>query len=220
MTQQQAAADYPVKLHVERATGERNKTTIGFRWILAIPHLILVGGPGFVGAGFIFGIANDQWWTGWGGNGVLGAVAGVCAFISWFAILFTSKHPRGLFDLCNFYMRWRVKAVAYTALFRDEYPPFGDTEYPTSIEIPYPEGERNKLSVGLRIIYAIPHIIILAVLSLAWFVTGVIAWFALLFTGQYPEELYNFGMGVMRWSIRVEAYTLLMTDVYPPFSLE
>lgn len=220
MTQQQAAADYPVKLHVERATGERNKTTIGFRWILAIPHMILVGGPGLVGAGFVFGAFNDSNWSGFGGNGVLGAVAGVCAFISWFAILFTSKHPQGLFDLCNFYMRWRVRALAYTALFRDEYPPFGDTDYPASIEIPYPEGERNKLSVGLRIIYAIPHLIIVALLSLAWFVTGVIAWFALLFTGEYPEGLYNFGMGVMRWSIRVEAYVLLMTDVYPPFSLD
>ena len=220
MTQQQAAADYPVRLHVERATGERNKMTIGFRWILAIPHLILVGGPGFLGAGFVFGFGRDQWWSGWGSDGLLGVAAGACAFIAWFAILFTSKHPRGLFDLCNFYMRWRVKAVAYTALFRDEYPPFGDGEYPVSIEIPFPESERNKRSVGLRFFYAIPHLIIVAFLSLAWAVTGIIAWFALLFTGKYPEGLYNFGLGVMRWSVRVEAYMLLMTDVYPPFSLE
>ncbi|MEP7214841.1 MAG: DUF4389 domain-containing protein [Anaerolineaceae bacterium] len=219
MTQQQAAADYPVKLHVERATGERNKLTIGFRLVLAIPHLIIVGGPGLVGLGFGFGLDRGGWGSG-GTGGVLGAVAGVCAVIAWFAILFTSKHPQGLFDLCNFYMRWRVKAVAYTALFRDEYPPFGDTAYPVTIEIPFPEGERDKLSVGLRIVYAIPHLIIVAFLSLAWAVTGIIAWFALLFTGKYPEGLYDFGLGVMRWSIRVEAYLLLMTDVYPPFSLE
>ena len=219
MTQQQAVADYPVKLHVERATGERNKVTIGFRWILAIPHLIIVGGPGLVAAGFGFGIGRGGF-SGAGTGGVLGAVAGICAVIAWFAILFTNKHPQGLFDLCNFYMRWRVKAVAYTALFRDEYPPFGDAEDPASIEIPYPDGERNKLSVGLRFFYGIPHLLILAFLSLAWGVTGIIAWFALLFTGKYPEGLYNFGLGVMRWSVRVEAYMLLMTDVYPPFSLE
>lgn len=220
MTQQQAAADYPVKLHVERATGERNKMTIGFRWILAIPHIILVGGPGLVGLGVGFGFGRGSAWSSWGGTGLLGAVAGICAVIAWFAILFTSKHPQGLFDLCNFYMRWRVKGVAYMALFRDEYPPFGDTDYPTSIEIPFPEGPRNKLSVGLRVFYAIPHFVIVSVLSFAWGVTGIIAWFALLFTGEYPEGLYNFGMGVMRWSIRVEAYALLMTDVYPPFSLD
>ncbi|MBA4181413.1 MAG: DUF4389 domain-containing protein [Anaerolinea sp.] len=218
MTQQQAAAEYPVKLHLEPATGERNKLTIGFRWILAIPHAILVGGPAITGAGFYFG--GRDWWASWGGGGLLGAVAFICAVICWFAILFANQHPRGLFDLCHFYLRWRVRAVAYMALFRDEYPPFGDGEYAATIEIPFPEGERDKLSVGLRIFYVIPHAIILFFLSIAWFVTGVIAWFALLFNGVYPEGLLKFGIGVMRWSIRVEAYALLMTDVYPPFSLD
>jgi hypothetical protein len=110
--------------------------------------------------------------------------------------------------------------MTYTALFRDEYPPFGDGDYGASIEIPYPEEPRNKLSVGLRFFYLIPHWIILFALSIAWFVTGVIAWFAILFNGSYPDGLLNFGLGVMRWSLRVEGYALLMTDVYPPFSLE
>ncbi|MEO8540020.1 MAG: DUF4389 domain-containing protein [bacterium] len=55
---------------------------------------------------------------------------------------------------------------------------------------------------------------------MAWFVTSVIAWFAILFTGEYPQGLYNFGMGVFRWQIRVEAYLLLLVDQYPPFSLD
>lgn len=218
MTQQQAAADYPVRLSVEPALGERNKLTIGFRLILAIPHLILVGGPGITGVGLYFGVR--QWWGEGASGGVLGAVAGVCAVICWFAILFANQHPKGLFDLCNFYMRWRVRGVTYTALFRDEYPPFGDGDYAATIEIPYPEGPRNKLSVGLRFLYVIPHFFILFFLSFAWAVTSVIAWFALLFNGVYPEGLLNFGLGVMRWAIRVEAYSLLMTDVYPPFTLE
>lgn len=218
MTQQQAAADYPVRLFVEPEMGDRNKLTIGFRLILAIPHAILVGGPAIAGAGFYFGAR--QWWTSWGGGGLIGAAAFFCAVVCWFAILFANQHPKGLFDLCHFYMRWRVRAVAYMALFRDEYPPFGDGEYSASIEIPYPEGSRDKLSVGLRFLYIIPHAIILFFLSIAWFVTSVIAWFSLLFNGVYPEGLLNFGLGVMRWSVRVEAYALLMTDVYPPFSLE
>lgn len=218
MTQQQAAAEYPVKLHLEPAIGERNKLTIGFRWILAIPHLILVGGSVGLGAGVFFG--RGEFWGSFGGNGLLGAVAGICAVICWFAILFANQHPKGLFDLCHFYMRWRVRATAYASLFRDEYPPFGDGDYAVSVEIPYPEGSRDKLSVGLRLIYLIPHIVVLLFLELAWFFTTVAAWFALLFNGVYPEGLLNFGMGVMRWSVRVEAYGLLMTDVYPPFSLD
>jgi hypothetical protein len=66
----------------------------------------------------------------------------------------------------------------------------------------------------------IPHLIILWALGIAWVVTTVIAWFAILFTGRYPEALYDFGVGVFRWGIRVEAYLLLLTDAYPPFSFD
>jgi hypothetical protein len=122
--------------------------------------------------------------------------------------------------LGTYYLRWKVRAMAYQALFRDEYPPFGDTEYPARLHIELVEFPRDKVSVGLRIIYAIPHIIIVALLSVAWLVTSVIAWFAILINGQYPEGLYNFGIGVFRWQTRVEAYMLLLVDQYPPFSLE
>ena len=66
----------------------------------------------------------------------------------------------------------------------------------------------------------IPHIIVLILVGIAWVVTAIIAWFAILFTGSYPDGLYNFGVGYLRWSLRVEAYLLLMRDEYPPFSLE
>jgi hypothetical protein len=61
---------------------------------------------------------------------------------------------------------------------------------------------------------------VLFFLNIAWFVTSVIAWFAILFTGAYPEGLYKFGVGVMRWGVRVESYALLMRDEYPPFTFE
>ncbi|MBI2912500.1 MAG: DUF4389 domain-containing protein [Chloroflexi bacterium] len=117
-------------------------------------------------------------------------------------------------------MRWRTRAIAYTALLRDEYPPFGDGDYPVTYEISYPEQARDRWSVGLRIIYVIPHVLILIFLGVAWAVTALIAWFAILFTGQYPQGLYRFAVGVMRWSVRVESYLLLMRDEYPPFSME
>lgn len=212
-----ASASYPVNIHVEPQTEPRNKTTVAFRIILAIPHALLVGGV--FGAGAIFSARGD-WWGGFSSSGVLGAVAGVCALISWFAILFANQHPEGLRNLCTFYLRWKVRAVAYMALFRDDYPPFGDADYPATLDLTMAEFPRDKLSVALRIIYVIPHGIVLFFLGIAWFFTSVVAWFAILINGEYPQGLYNFGMGVFRWSTRVEAYFLLLTDHYPPFSLE
>ncbi len=218
-----SAATYPVAFDVEPQLTGRNRLTVAFRIILAIPHLILVGGPGLaLGGGWWFNRGHFllQSWSGLTGNGVLGAVALVIAVIAWFAIVFAGQHPRGLWDFARMYMRWRTKAVAYIALFRDEYPPFGEGEYPVTYEVAYPELPRNRWSVGLRIFYLIPHAIVLFFLSIAWWFTSVIAWFAILFTGAYPAGLYRFGVGVMRWSVRVESYMLLMRDEYPPFSFD
>jgi len=211
-----ASASYPVNIHVEPQTEPRNKMTVAFRIILAIPHWLLVGG--IFGAGAIF--ARGQWWGGISSNGVLGAVATVCAIISWFAILFANQHPEGLRNLCTFYLRWKVRAVAYMALFRDDYPPFGDADYPATLDLTMAEFPRDKMSVALRIIYIIPHAVVLFFLGIAWFFTSIVAWIAILVSGEYPQGLYNFGLGVFRWSTRVEAYFLLLTDQYPPFSLE
>ena len=213
-----ATPAYPAGITVDPQYDDRNRLTVFFRIILAIPHLILVGGgPVTIGSFAFFG--PGDWQFGGGTTGVIGVVAFVCAVISWFAILFASQHPRGLWDLCHFYLRWRVRAVAYTMLLRDNYPPFGDAEYPAAYRCEGPPEERNKLSVALRIFYVIPHGIILWILGIAWSITAIIAWFAILFTGSYPRGLYDFAVSVFRWGIRVETYVLLMRDEYPPFSL-
>ena len=103
---------------------------------------------------------------------------------------------------------------------RDDYPPFGDEPYPTTYGVTYPTGERDRLSVGLRLIYVIPHLVVLIFVNIAWTVTTIIAWFAILFTGAYPEGLYRFAVGAMRWNARVQSYLLLLRDEYPPFSLK
>lgn len=211
-------ADHPVRVHVASALTNRNRLTTAFRIILAIPHLILVGGP--MAAGLSWGWSGDgeSYQTG-GGGGVLGVVAFFCAVIAWFAILFTGRYPDGLWKLVAYYLHWRTRAVAYTALLRDEYPPFGDGVYPAVLDLPPPAGERNRLTVAFRIILAIPQILVVWALGIAWAVSSMIAWFAILFTGRYPEALYRFGVGVLQWNLRVEAYILLMRDEYPPFSL-
>jgi hypothetical protein len=199
---------YPVAFDVERQLSDRNRLTTAFRIILAIPHLLLVGG-----AGIGFGIG----WSSMGG--VVGTAATVMAVIAWFAIVFVATHPRGLWDFGTYYLRWRARSVPYLMLLRDDYPPFGDEPYPTSFAVSWPTGERDRLSVGLRLIYAIPHVIVLIFLNIAWLLTSIVAWFAILFTGRYPAELYEFAVGVLRWNLRVEAYLLLLRDEYPPFRL-
>ena len=204
-------AEHPVGYEVQRPEGGRNRLTVAFRPILAIPHVLLVGGPNVGGGGG----------NGGSGTGVLGAVAGVAAIVNWFAIVFTGKAIDGLMDLQRFYLRWRARVLAYEALLRDEYPPFGDGEYPAAVRLPEPLVEqRNRWSVGFRIILVIPHILVLAVLLVAWLVTAIVGWFAVLLSGRYPDGLWTFGEGVMRWSLRLEAYLLLLHDEYPPFSLQ
>jgi hypothetical protein len=213
---------YPVTFEVEPQIADRNRVTTFFRIILAIPHLFLVGGPGLAGGG---GTSQQD-----GALsaivalltfGVLAFVAGIMTIISWFAIVITGKDPRGLWDFRANVMRWRGRSNAYIALLRDEYPPFAfeDAGYPSRVVLnDYPQ-TRNRMTVLLRLFFLIPHVIVLIFLDIAWAVTLIIAWFAILITGSYPEGLYNFAVGVMRWHFRLEAYGTLLNDEFPPFSL-
>jgi hypothetical protein len=212
-------ARHQVHVHVEPALEDRDRVTCAFRIVLAIPHLLLVGGP--LALTFTWAACPEGHDFGWqSGGGVLGAVAGACALIAWFALVFTGRHPEGLWNLSAFYLRWRVRAVAYTALLRDEYPPFGDGPYPAAIEIPAAPVSRNRVTVAFRLVLALPHLIAVWALGIAWAFTSLFAWFAILFTGRYPAGLYRFGVGVLSWNARVDAYLLLLHDAYPPFSLD
>jgi hypothetical protein len=206
---------YPVTVSVEPLLTNRNRLTTAFRLILAIPHIILVGGIGF-------GIVSDQGHGGFrsaGESGLLGAVAAILAIVSWFTILIGGKHVAGIRQFTSFYLRWRVRGLAYLMLLEDKYPPFGDEPYPASISVVDPAGARDRVSVGLRLILAIPQFIVVIVLMFCWWVTSIVAWLLILLTGAYPQGLYDFGVGCLRWLLRVEAYMLLMVDEYPPFSL-
>jgi Domain of unknown function (DUF4389) len=211
--------DHVVNISVAPALTGRNRLTVAFRAVLAIPHLLLVGTPLALGFTIAWRSASQPT-AQWGATpGVLGAVAGVCALIAWFAIVFGGEYPAGLRSLALYYLRWRVRAAAYFALLRDEYPPFGDAEYPASLQFESPAGSRNRLSVAFRIILLIPQFIALWFVGVAWAITTLIAWVMIILTGEFPSSLYNFGVGALRWSTRVEAYFLLLHDEYPPFSL-
>lgn len=197
---------YPVTVIVEPQVADRNRLTTFLRPILAIPHAILVG--------------PVYWSSRTGGVGLLGAAAYVLAIVSWFTLLINGEHLPGIREFSRYYLRWRTRALAYMTLFADPYPPFGDGPYPASIEVADPPLLRDRASIAVRLILVLPHLVVLFFLIVGWFVTTVIAWFAILFTGTYPASFSPFGVGVMRWLLRVEAYLLLLVDEYPPFALD
>lgn len=212
---------YPAAVAVEASLEDRNRLTTLFRLILALPHLFLVGGPVLVGitGGMAAGGGTDSSASGFGG-GLIGILVVVAAVIHWVVLVVVARSSDPLWRFTAFFLRWRVRAVAYLMLLRDEYPPFGDVPYPAGLTVVVPAGPRNRLTVFARLLLVIPHLLVLWVLNLVWLITAVVGWFVILVTGRFPAPLYDFGVGVLRWNTRVEVYTLLLRDEYPPFRLE
>jgi hypothetical protein len=163
------------------------------KWLLIIPHLIVLG---LIGIGLY-----------------------VVTILAWFAILIIGRYPRGMWEFAMMTLRWQARINAYVYLQRDEYPPFGDDAYPIRFEMAYPE-RLSRLLIFVKWLLVIPHLIVLYILGIAAFVVWIVAWFAILITGRYPQGMFGFTIGVSRWSYRVVTYLLLLTDAYPPFSLE
>lgn len=152
-----------------------------------------------------------------------GIVAEICAIIAWFAVLFTGRYPKGLFDFVVGTLDWQNRVSIYMNFLRDEYPTFGFVgEYPAKFSVQYPE----KLSRALLVLrglfgwlyVGIPHSVCLSVRYIAHVVVTIIAWFAVLFTGKMPEWMFEFMVGTYRWMLRVYAYAWFLTDEYPPFT--
>jgi hypothetical protein len=210
------AVPYPVVVTIDPQYRGRDRLTVGFRLLLAIPHLIFIGS---VGLSFAAREGSRDFTSIGGETGLLGGIAWLLAIVSWFTIVISGVHINVFRRYTRFYLRWRVRALAYMMLLADRYPPFGDGEYPARLTLVEPAA-RDRLAVGFRILLAIPHLIVLFFLVCAWWITSIVSWLLILVTGDYPQGLYDFGAGVLRWMIRVEAYMLLMVDEYPPFAFE
>lgn len=136
-------------------------------------------------------------------------------------IIFRQRYPRWWFDFSRELARFGARVSAYAALLTGRYPSTVE-EQSVHLEIDYPDVETdlNRWLPLVKWLLAIPHYIVLAVLTLASFFVVILAWFAILVTGQYPRAFFDFIVGVGRWWLRVAAYAfLLVTDRYPPFSL-
>src|SRR5436190_1571372 len=199
----ETTSPYPLQLTGELAP----KLSRGLwlvKWLLAIPH--------FVALFFLW---------------VAFAVVSVVAF---FAILFTGRYPRGLFDFNVGVLRWswRVGFYSYSALGTDQYPPFtlkDVPDYPARVNVEYPQSLSRGLVLVKWWLLALPQYLVVAVFAGAQSVGLIgllvcVAAIVLLFTGRYPNSIYNFVLGMNRWVFRVIAYASLMTDEYPPFRLD
>jgi hypothetical protein len=150
-----------------------------------------------------------------------GGIVGALFFATLLMILFRQRYPRWWFDFARELYRFSTRVLAYAALLTDRYPSTED-EQAVHLDLDYPDARRdlNRWLPLVKWLLAIPHYIVLFFLGVGAIFAVLIAWFAILFTARYPRGLFDYVVGVMRWSLRVQAYaTLLVTDRYPPFSL-
>jgi len=198
--------DYPEKL---------DRLTTFFRLVWIIPIYIILN--------LLSTVANSTVVTDTGDaiTRSSGGIIGALFLATMLMIVFRQRYPRWWFDFAREFTRFGARVFAYLVLLTDRYPSTVD-EQSVHLEIDYPDVERdlNRWLPLVKWFLAIPHYIVLAVLGLIAIFAVVIAWFAILFTGRYPRALFDYVVGVSRWSLRVEAYaSLLVTDRYPPFSL-
>jgi hypothetical protein len=192
-------AEYPASFTLDPPEKVANWRPL-VNWILAIPHYVV-----------LYALR------------ILSQVVGV---ISWFAILFTGKLPDSFANIQAMYMRYEQRVYSFSVFMREEYPPFAFNMSPTddgadprtTVNVQPQLEDRNRVTVAFRLILAIPQLIVLTFLGIGAAVVIVIAFFAVLFTGSWPEGMRTYVINVVRWYVRVEAYTLLLNDEYPPFA--
>jgi Domain of unknown function (DUF4389) len=170
------------------------------QWLLAIPQLMIAS--------------------------ALRSLRQVLTLISLFTVLFTERIPKPLFDMIATSYRYEWRAVSYALFLHEDYPPFDfqpaaaddGVEPHTTLSIAYPE-QLNRWKPLYKWLLAIPHYLVLVALAIGAVFAFVAGFFAVVFTGEYPEPIRDFLVGVYRYALRVEAYVGLLTDTYPPFQL-
>jgi hypothetical protein len=202
---------YPIQFDVDYPERPLNRVTTAFRLILAIPILVVLATISATG----FEAGRDE------GAPFAGIATGVLFLPPLLLILFRQKYPRWWFDFNLAYLRFHNRVVAYLLLLRDEYPST-DEEQAVHLHLPYPDvrADLNRWMPLVKWFLAIPHYLVLIVLDIGVVLAAIGAWFAIVFTGRYPQGLFRFMVGAMRWHNRVIGYAFaLVTDQYPPFRL-
>ena len=208
---QSEATVQPSRLTIDYPDRVLNRLTTFFRLFATIPILIVLGT-----------VAGGAWdWSFDNGREAAAAAGGVLFFGPLLMILFRQKYPRWWFDFNLQLVRFSTRIWSHLALMSDKYPSTDEEQW-VHLDLDYPNVKQdlNRWLPLVKWLLAIPHCIILFFLVIASVFAVVFAWFAILFTGRYPRGIFEFVEGVMRWGLRVQAYSiLLVTDKYPPFRL-
>jgi hypothetical protein len=185
---------YPVKYEADYAE-ERKRWRTGFRFIVAIPWLVL--GSAYVTAAFIV------------------------AFMAWFVIVFTGRYPQGFYNFNAGVLRFIARSNAFLWLQTDEWPPFAfeqAAEYPIRPPVDPPPGRYSCAKTGFRLILGFPVIFMLYLIGSLYPIAGMIAWFHIVFTGRSSPGTHNALSYGLAYTLRANAYFLLMTETLPPVS--
>ena len=215
-------AEYPARLEIDYPE-KLDRLTTFFRLIWVIPIAIILGlvsGAGETVTNTV--ILNEAGEVIRTTRETVGGLAAGLSTATALMIIFRQRYPRWWFDFSRELIRFEARVGAYLALLTDQYPSTVE-EQSVHLEIDYPDVETdlNRWYPLIKWLLAIPHYIVLAFLSIAAIFAVILAWFAILLTGQFPRSLFDYVVGVSRWWLRVGAYvSLLVTDRYPPFSLE
>ena len=208
------SAAYAARLEIDYPE-QHNRVTTLFRPILIIPIAAVLAALSSSGGRTVVADSGQVLRTSSAG------ITGGLFVATLLMIVFRQRYPRWWFDFALELSRFSTRVGAYLLLLTDQYPSTVD-EQSVHLDIDYPDVERdlNRWLPLVKWLLAIPHFLILIVLTVLAALAVIIAWFAILITGRYPRPLFDFVVGVARWALRVEAYAvLLVTDRYPPFSL-
>ena len=203
-------SNYPVQFDVDYPSRPLRRLTTAFRFLIAIPIVVVLT----MLSGSTFNDSDNS-----ARNSLV--IGGAAVFVPLVLMLvFRQKYPRWWFDWNLNLLRFSNRVTAYLALLDDRYPST-DEDQSVHLDFAYPEAQSmNRWLPLVKWLLAIPHYVVLFFLGIAVLVSIIVAWFAILITGRYPRSLFEFVVGVMRWSNRVNAYAFtLVTDQYPPFRL-
>ena len=209
---------YPVQFSVDYPETS-NRLSVLLRIILVLPIAVVIGVVGGASTWFTGDAEADRFIS----ANLVPFIAGGWLFLGpLLMILFRKKYPKWWFDWNLGLARFQARVTAFLLLLRDEYPST-DEEQSVHLTIEYPNAvtDLNRFLPLIKWLLAIPHYILVIVLSIMATIVTIVAWFLILILGRYPQGMFNFVVGVLRWDYRVGAYALLLTtDRYPPFGFK